>query len=521
MANPDLMDKSVRINIIDEINNDENVQRKKESLRRFEMFKKRQARYILDRLRSEFSEKTVREMRKVLSINLVERIIKEQASIYNNTPERVFSDFTDSEIEALEMHYDASNVNVMMKKANQFYKLFDQCALMVVPKGGKITLKAMAPHWYDVIPDENDPEKPYAYILNILDKHQWVGQHSDASYEHDNSFGTGTTRQLEGRDGSDGINQSIGDGDDYKSENNKYIVWTKDTHFVMNGRGKIVTEEVDNPIGELPFIDIATDKDFEYFIRKGSSVVDFAIDFGVQLSDHSNILRLQGYSQAIISAEKQPDNMVVGPNHILFLQQDPNSNLSPDFKFASPAPDLSASIATLEMQMKLFLSDNGKDPKTIVASGEGKTFASGLDRLLSMISEFEANRTDMDLFQWVEQELFRLIVLWNNVLQDANDPAIALDDSLKNGMISESGEMDITYSAPESIQTKSEKEDSIIKRQKEGLISKLEAIMEDRGVDETAAQEILDKIQSDKEVNLPLTFGIPGATNGETEDNEE
>jgi hypothetical protein len=138
-----------------------------------------------------------------------------------------------------------------------------------------------------------------------------------------------------------------------------------------------------------------------------------------------------------------------------------------------------------------------------------------------MISEFEANRTDMDLFQWVEQELFRLIVLWNNVLQDANDPAIALDDSLKNGMISESGEMDITYSAPESIQTKSEKEDSIIKRQKEGLISKLEAIMEDRGVDETAAQEILDKIQSDKEVNLPLTFGIPGATNGETEDNEE
>lgn len=517
MANPDLLNIATRLQIIDEINNDENTQRKKESLRRFEMFKKRQARYILNRLRTEFSEKTVNEMRKVLSINLVERIIKEQASIYNNTPERTFSELSDKEMEALEAHYEASDVDIHLKKANQFYKLFDQCSLMVVPKNGKITLKAMAPHWFDVIPDEDDPEQPYAYILNILDKQQWVGFNSDVDDAHSNRFGTGYDRQLEGRDGSDGINQSIGDGDDYKSVDNKYIVWTKETHFVMNGKGKIITDEVDNPIGELPFIDIATDKDFEFFIRKGSSVVDFAIDFGVQLSDHSNILRLQGYSQAIIASEKVPDNAEVGPNKVMHLKLDPNAAVQPSFQFASPSPDLSGSIATLEMQMKLFLSDNGKDPSTIVASGDGKTFSSGLDRLLSMISEFEANRSDMDLFQGVEQQLKKLIIAWNNVLQDANDPKVALDPRLVNGKINELCELDVEYKAPESIQTKTEKEDSIIKRKEKGLISDVEAIMEDRGISEEAALEALDKIEERKTVNVPINIITP-PVEGEEQD---
>ena len=86
MANPDLLNQAVRQQIIEETVTDENKNRKKESLRRFEIFKSRQALYIQAKLQEEFSEQTVREMRKVMSINLTPRVIGEQASIYKNSP---------------------------------------------------------------------------------------------------------------------------------------------------------------------------------------------------------------------------------------------------------------------------------------------------------------------------------------------------------------------------------------------------------------------------------------------------
>lgn len=496
-----LEDIAYRRQIIDEINNDENKDRKKESLKRFEIYKNRHDRYILQKLEDEFSEDTVREMRKVTSINIAPRIIKEQASIYSKTPERTFGEISEREIEALEAHYDASNVDVQMKLANEYYKLFEQCAIYVIPMNGKLWVRPLAPHWYDVIPTEDNPEIAETYILNILDKHQYLNHPLN---NLDNRYGTGNNINQK-RNVSDGQNQKIADRDDYKSKLNKYVVWNKDWHFTMNGEGTIIsdTERMENPLGVLPFIDIASEKDFEFFCRFGNTITDFAIDFGVQLSDHSNILRMQGYSQAIVAAEKEPTNMVVGPNHTIFLQQDPNSTVAPSFSFASPSPDLSSSLETLEVQLKLLLTAQGVDPKTISGTGDGAKFNSGLDRLLAMIDKFEATRSDYDLFRAKEDELKDLIILWNNALQDANDPKVALDDDLRNGKISEECTLEIMFKPPEIVQTKTEKEDSIIKLLKEKLMTKKEAIMEIREVDEEMADKILEDMEEEQELRLP------------------
>lgn len=515
------MNIGYRKQIIDQINNDENKDRKKESLKRFEIYKNRHDRYILQKLNEEFSEKTVREMRKVTSINIAPRIIKEQSGIYNNPPERVFGELSEKEVEAIEKHYWTSEVNVQMKLANEYYKLFDQCAVYVIPMDGRLWVKPLAPHWYDVIPFEDNPEKAEVYILNILDKQQYLNHPLNNT---DNRFGTGNSTNQK-RMVSDGLNQGIADADDYKSKLNKYVVWSKDFHFTMDGEGTILGEldQVQNDLGMLPFIDIASEKDFEFFCRYGNTVTDFAIDFGVQLSDHSNILRMQGYSQAIIAAEKEPTNMVVGPNHTLFLQQDPNSNIAPSFSFASPSPDLGSSLQTLEVQLKLLLSTQGIDPKTISGSGDGAKYNSGLDRLLSMIDMFEATRADYDLFANKEEELKSIIIAWNNILQDANDPKIALKPELRNGLISEQCTFEIAYKPPEIIQTKTDREDSIIKLMEKGLISKKEAIMELRGVDEEMAEKIMAEIEEDDKLKMPAMPlpPMPPQINGEETQDEE
>jgi hypothetical protein len=92
MGNPNLLDIVERKRIIDQINSSENKARKLREQRKFDIYRKRQAPYVLERLQDEFDVKTVRDMRKVLSINPCKRIVDEQASLYVDEPERHWTD---------------------------------------------------------------------------------------------------------------------------------------------------------------------------------------------------------------------------------------------------------------------------------------------------------------------------------------------------------------------------------------------------------------------------------------------
>ena len=82
MGADNVLDLLYRKKIIAETTNQENIQRKKDAFIRNEFYRKRQREYILGTLRQEFDEKTIREMRKITSLSLTERIVNEKASIY-------------------------------------------------------------------------------------------------------------------------------------------------------------------------------------------------------------------------------------------------------------------------------------------------------------------------------------------------------------------------------------------------------------------------------------------------------
>lgn len=482
----DLTNAEVRKTIVDEINQEENHSRKREHQKRFDVYRERQDQYILERLQREFSPDTVSQMRKIFSINLTTRIIDELSSIYNQPPERMFGgDPSENELAQLESFYDSTDANAQLRNANRFYNLHDQCALMCVPDkyNGGFKIKAIPPQHYDVIPDPENPERAFAYVLNVWDYDLYK------TTRNENTEPTQLSRYRQ----NDRRNQKIADDNDRLAELERYVVWTNDLHFTMNGKGALVGEMMPNPLGRLPFVDVATDKDFQFFVRRGTSVVDFALDFGLILSDTANTIRMQNYSQAIMLSEKQPQNLVIGPNHVLWLPLNPTEGAQPKFEFASPNPDIAGTLEFAEMTLRLFLASRGIDPATISGKGETRSFSSGIERLLAMLDKFEATRSDFDLFKRVESELFEIMVGWSNIYQSVTGPG-EFPPGLRLATIRDDVFLDVDFSEPQAIQTKSELEESVIRLMEAGLMSRREAIVELRGVSPEKADEILMEV---------------------------
>jgi hypothetical protein len=252
-----------------------------------------------------------------------------------------------------------------------------------------------------------------------------------------------------------------------------------------------------NPIGEIPFVDVAQEKDFEFFCQRGSGICEFQVDFSTVISDNVNTNRLQSYAQPVISAENLPQDIKVGPNNILFLKLNPDRpEMKPSFEFANPSPDMQASLDLQDRLLNYFLTANSVDPKTVSGKSDGQKFASGVERLLAMIDKFEASQNDIDLFQHVEEEVFELLVLWSNALQGTDN----VDKDLQISVLPDPEMLDISvnFAKPTVLQSQTEQEDSAIKLIESGLISRVEAIMNLRNVSEEQAIQIASKIDSNQ-----------------------
>jgi hypothetical protein len=354
-----------------------------------------------------------------------------------------------------------------------------------------------------VIPQRDDPTKADVYILNVVDREQFLDV---ATFGTDIRFGTSTKTGRFGpnqRFGSNRQDEDIADADDFKRSLMRFVWWTDELHFLTDGKGNFLDEneqvvvnpeadDITNPIGTLPFVDVSDSREFEYWVRNGSAITDFAEDFLVLLSDHFNISRMQGYSQAVISSEKAPENMQVGPNSVMWLELDPASTIQPKFEFVTPNPDLATNIDSLEMFLNLFLTSRGQDPAVVSLdrSSSGKA-SSGVERLLMMIDKFEATKDDFDKYRIAESESYQLIKLWNNTLMGTDQ----LLPEFQERKIPEQSKLNVVFAEPKTLQTKKEVEESSIKLMEAGLMSKKEAIAEIRDISLEKAEEICQELQ--------------------------
>jgi len=497
-----ILDQNYRLQVIQDIEGDDNRRRKEESLKRWEIFNDRMEEYVYNILRKELSAETVNSMRVISSINLCNRIINEQSSIYNKRPKRQLLESDEKTDELISNIYKAGRFNTALKQANIAFNLQDQASIQIIPKDGKLKIKVLQPHHFDTIPSEVDPTRADVYILSQFDK--------DALFDLvDNSNNiTPQPSATNYRDNS-GVNTKVADAEDWKSRRGFYVWWSNEFHFMTNAKGAILNpltlkpfegefdaESILNPIGKMPFVDVKEDTQDEYWQRFGNSTVDFTLEMAIILSDVAEVNRLQGYAQPIISAVEPPVDMKIGPNTVMFLKKSKNADPGeqPDFKFASPNPDLSGSIEMVRTFLSMFLTSKGLDPGVVSADGTSTRFTSGIDRLLSNIEKFEASIDDFELFQWVELEIFNLIKLWLEALSGVTAGGLMPELS---GIIPSDVKMDIEFVEPGTQLSQADTDDSVIKRLDNGLISRVEAIMELRGIDESQARDVMDQIEDE------------------------
>ena len=470
-----------------EIGGTENVERKNTSLKQFEVFMDRMDPYVKDYLKTFYNADDVESLPVISSINLARRICTQEASIYKCAPERKFIGVSEDQEKVIKQIYEDMRANAMLQKSNTYFKLQGQNTIQILPINGKLSMRVLLNHQYDVVPDPKMPEFADAYILSGYDKSLRLPQ-------------------LEGTSNSDGYNQQIADPNDYEGSLNIYSIWSNEFNFIFDENGKIISLDLSNPIKMKPFVDISPAKDFEFFIRQGSSVTDFTIQFNASLTDMSQIVRMQGFAQAymIASESMMPQTLKIGPMIAVKMPVNPNQpEVRPEFGFAQPNADIAGSMGFIESLVALFLTSRGIDPKSVTTNKDVQTYTSGMERLLAMIEKFEASRSDFDIYKSAETNIFEIVKAYVNTY--------AGTDVLQYNMspIPESAYVEVTFEKPEMIETEMDKLAEIEKKLDLGLITKAEAIAEDREIELDEAKKIKEEIDSEVMSLIPKQENVP------------
>ena len=457
--------------LIQEIEGTESKERKAVSLAETEIYNDEIYPHVEAYLRKFYSQKTINEMPFMACVNLAKRIVDQEASLYRMSPVRTFDGLSESNLATIQQVYQDMKVDQMMLRSNRMFKLQSQNHFQVLPYKNKLMMRVLLNHHIDAIPDPANPEIALGYVISGFDK----------------SFLYNNVRR------TDATNQKIADRDDYKDGTKKYSLWTEQINTVVNTQGQPQTEETENPLGLIPIIEVSTYKDFEYWVRRGTAVTDFTIQFNATMSDVAHIVRMQGFAQAFLisSSDAMPDNIQIGPNFVLKLPVDPNNPVAPQFGFANPNPDLQGSLKFPETLLSSFLSSRGLSPKLVSGSGEGDKYTSGLDRLLSMIERFEASQYDIEVYKNAEMQLLKVVIAYLNTYAGKQD---GLQYSWTN-VNPESVSMTVKFSEPQMIMSESEKLDAIRSKKELMLLSDLDAVKEYYGLTDEQAQVKLNEIQ--------------------------
>ena len=509
---PNLATIEGRLELIASINDENNKARKQVSLKQSEVDGGRLQFYVKNYLRGELNLDTVKEMPLVTSINVQSAVTDKKATVYKKKPNREWTDVSDEADETLRKIYKDMKLDQKLNRMNRNYVYQDQSIGMIVPKNGKLICRIMKMHQIDAIPSDLDPESADGYIISTFDRTLYIQYDTDKK-EVDTA--TGFKGRADRSTASQDKDLDVGEKYQFQRYVEKYIVWTKEYNYMMNGLGEVLNPETCEPLevvsvediisplsqyGIMPFFEIARDKDFEYFTRPSNAMTDFTVQFNAMLSDLATNIKMNGHAVGLLKcpSEMQPKNLNVGGSSMIVLNTD-NPDANVDFQFVAPNSDISGIGDAIDKFLNYFVTSEGLGGDVVNSKGETQKATSGIDRFLQMLSKIEAHQDDYDAFKDVEQDIYTIIKAWLDVLSNSSD----LNAKYKTSIPVDS-EVEVKYYKPEMIQTEAEKLSNIEKLIDLGLMSKVKAVMEYYNIeDKEKAEEMLKQIQDDDSFLVP------------------
>lgn len=509
----DLSKLENRQSLLVELNNENTKARKQWSQRSSEVQGGRIQQYVKENLEGQLNVDSVKEMPIVSTINIQKSIVSKNATIYKKAPKRTFSDVSETQQGVLDKIYKDMKLDTRLNKSNKNFIYQDQSIGMIVPKDGKLICRILKMHQIDAISDLEDPESSNGYIISAFDRTHYI-QLSQDKAEKDTA--TGNEGRSVRSSASELTNEKTSDEYQFKKYTEKYIVWTKQYNFMMNGIGELIDPDtgladssidIVSPLaseGIMPFFEVARDKDFEYFVRPSNTLTDFTIQFNSQLSDLANNIKMNGYAVAVLTSQsdQMPTSVTIGATMLLKLKYD-NPDLKPDFKFASPDSKIAEISEAIDTFLNYFTTTEGGGSDIANSQGETQKFNSGLDRFIAMVSRIEAHQDDYESYRDAESDIYKLILAWNRVLKNSNQ----LKSKYQLGLVSEDSEVSVVYNKPEMIQTETEKIDTMDKKINVlGTRSKVDAIMEEYEItDRGVAKKKLEELDEENKITVVVT----------------
>lgn len=523
----ELLDPAVRAQIIEEIEEQEEQQRRDQAYMRHQCYRDQTKRFVIETLLNQFEQTTVNQMEYAISnISLVKKVIDKLARVYANGADRTVGE--DEELtEQVQSLGKYLNVDTQMKLVNRLLKLQRNTTLYIKPcpyeKNGQlyygVKLEPMSPHLYSVVEDYYDRTRPMAYILSNYEQRVKYRVSLEPSKEGR------TYRTPQPNPIGDRKDQAIADtpedqGAQGDKKKKQYVFWSNSYHFTCEPGGVIIDkstgnpilnpteDDIRNPIEELPFKDFGIDRDGTFWSYGGDDLMDGAILINALISNLNHIAVTQGYGQMVMTGENLPNNVLVGPDKVIKLEHTVDDP-TPSVQFLSANAPLSQLQAMVEMYVALLLTTNNLSTTGISMQLQGTAaLSSGVALMIDKAESQEDVRDQRQIFMDCEPDIFRKVNKWIEAINE--DPEKQIDPALEGLQLPEGFEEELQISFPNQtpIMAEGEHLDNLKKRKDLGISTMIDLIKKDQpGITDEEAEEKLRSIMEEKLQRAQLVSG--------------
>jgi hypothetical protein len=285
-----------------------------------------------------------------------------------------------------------------------------------------LKVRVLSPWQYDVIEDPNDRTQPAVVIMtDFPERIRFTNDSNNDLREGALGIRSGVANAGPG----DGIDQIIADSPEDAGQDSKtrtFIWWSDSYHFTTDMKGRVIKPSPDgllNPIGRLPWVNIATGQDGAFWASGGDDVVETSLLINKKLTDANFVSFIQGWGQLVIAAMDVPKKLVGGPdNAFIFEKKDPTESVQ--VFFASSNPPIESWLETIRMILALVLSTNNLAPRNISARLDATTTASGISLMIENSEVISDAKDIQELFRDKEPEIWEVIRLWHSLYHSNN-----------------------------------------------------------------------------------------------------
>lgn len=541
------MDIGFRERVIKDIAANENLLRKNDSMKRYDIYKDGTLKYVREALQSEIKDgaAALDMMNRAVDISIVGSVIDKKAKVYKSTVDRKVVDDdaddpsvdktlvqkmvkqmgkvmkaakavanvvqgkpTDPKQVQLDQMEKYIGIDLLMKKANRVLELHKNAMIKLVPykkDDGTWAFdnpQVLHPHQYDVVEDANNPERPRMIILSHYVRtlpqniSLWTGSRPVVGpIQNDWRYGVNKETAVAGSPADEGAHRKL-----------RFIWWTAKYHFVTDETGAIVDKDPSNledginPIGELPFIPIHIDQDGSFWALGGDDLINMAVLINVLLTDVNFTMKYQGAGVLYAFGHGLPKAIQVGPNRAIIWEYQ-TGDPEPKVGFASSNPNIAEMWTVIEGQLGFLLSSNDLEVTSISGSLSAGRTNSGVQELIQRSAIITAIEDMQSVFRPAECALYRISALWANYLIGKG---VADDTVTDIGDMDEDADVVVKFQTPEVYATELEKVQTLQARKLLGINTTAQLIqMDNPDLSQQAVQDQVNALKQEKVDNIP------------------